>query len=428
MDSTHLMGFAVALGLGLLVGMQREWKNSGTAGVRTFTLITLLGALLVALGEGVAPWATAAGLLGVTSLLVLANLAKIRNGESDLGLTTEAAALVMYGVGAAAGQGLIVPTVVIGGVTAVLLHWKQPIHSFIDSLGESDLKGVFQLALVGLVILPVLPDETYGPYEVLNPYRIWLMVVLIVGISMCAYVVQRILGERTGAMLGGLLGGLISSTATTVSYARRTAGSGDSAIMAAAVIMLASTVVNARALFEIGLVAPELLRFVVLPLGILAAVMIVLCGGLYYWSRGQQIGESGHENPAQLKAAIVFGLLYAAVLFIVAVVKTHFGDRALYAVAVISGLTDMDAITLSTAEMFRDDRIPGSTAWRIIVIAMLANLVFKGGAVAMLGSRKLAWLIALMFGISLAMGISLLMFWPEWAIELPALPEAVETQ
>ena len=417
MDSNVFIELGVALGLGLLVGMQREWKDSGVAGVRTFTLITLLGGLLSNLDEGVAPWAIAAGMLAVAALLVLANLAKLKGGETHLGLTTEAAALLMYGVGAAAGQGLIVPAVVVGGATAVLLHWKQPIHSFIDSMGENDLKGVVQLALIGLVILPILPDETYGPYDVLNPFRIWRMVVLIVGISMCAYVVQRMMGERIGAILGGLLGGLISSTATTVSYARRTASQNDTAWLGALVIMLASTVVNARALFEIGVVAPQLLSHVLPPLAILALVMSVICGALYYFARGQTIEESTNENPAQLTAAIAFGLLYAAILFIVAMVRDLFGDRALYAVAVVSGLTDMDAITLSTAEMYREDRIDGSTSWRIILIAMLANLVFKAGAVAMLGSRKLTWLIALVFGITLAAGIAILIFWPDWTIE-----------
>jgi uncharacterized membrane protein (DUF4010 family) len=424
MDSELLIGLAVSLGLGLLVGLQREWKDSGTAGVRTFTLITLLGALLASFSGNIAPWSIAAGMLGVTSLMVLANIGKVTNGDSEIGLTTETAALLMYSVGAAAGLGMIVPAVVVGGTTAVLLHWKKPLHALIDSLGEHDLKGVFQLVLIGLVILPVLPDETYGPYEVLNPYRIWKMVVLIVGISLCAYVAQRILGNKVGAILGGILGGLISSTATTVSYARRSASQPESAWLAALVIMLASTIVNGRALFEVGVVAPGMLKFVVPPLAILAGTMAILCGVIFFWSRGQEIHDTSQENPAQLKPAIIFGLLYAVILFVVAAVKTHFGDRALYAVAVLSGLTDMDAITLSAAQMFRDERIEGATAWRIIVIAMLANTVFKGGAVAMLGSRKLTLIIAVLFGLTVAVGIAMLLFWPEWTLELPSLPQA----
>jgi uncharacterized membrane protein (DUF4010 family) len=136
MDSERFLGLAVALGLGLLVGMQREWKDSGTAGVRTFTLFSLLGAVIAQHGGAVAPWAVAAGMIAITALLVLANMARLSQGDNDIGLTTEAAALLVYALGAAAGQGHIAPAIVIGGATAVLLHWKQPIHSFIDSIGD----------------------------------------------------------------------------------------------------------------------------------------------------------------------------------------------------------------------------------------------------------------------------------------------------
>lgn len=421
MHSTLLMGLGVALGLGLLVGMQREWKASGIAGVRTFALISLLGAVLSSLNNDIAPWATAAGLLGVTSLLVLANMAKLSREEGDVGLTTEVAALLVYAIGAAAGQGFIIPAVVVGGATAVLLHWKQPIHSFIGSIGEKDFKGIAQLILIGLVILPILPDETYGPYEVLNPYRIWWMVVLIVGISLCAYLAQRALGNRVGTILAGLLGGMISSTATTVSYARRSVSRTDAAAVAALVIMLAGTVVNVRALLEVGVVAPKLLAHVVPPLALLTLGMGILCGGTYFLSRGEKIDGSDPKNPAQLKVAMAFGLLYAVVLVVVAVVKAHFGDKGLYAVAAISGLTDINAITLSTAQLFKQDRIDGALAWRIILIAILSNIVFKTASVALLGTRKLTWLVVLFFGLSLALGVAIFMFWPGWVIELPDL-------
>lgn len=428
MDSNRLMGLAVALGLGLLVGMQREWRASGTAGVRTFALISLLGAVLTQLGEGVAPWAVAAGLIGVVALLIFVNVAKLSKGDDDVGLTTETAAMLIYAVGATAGQGYIAPAVVVGGATAVLLHWKQPIHSFIGSIGESDFRGIAQLVLIGLVILPLLPDETYGPYDVLNPYRIWWMVVLIVGISLCAYLAQRALGNHRGALLGGILGGLVSSTATTISYAKRPASNAGAAWLAALVIMLASTIVNARALLEVGIVAPDLLRWVVLPLLIHMAGMALLCGFPYHYSKQNEMIQPDSQSPAQLKVAIAFGLLYAVVLFVVAVVKDHFGDRALYAVAVVSGLTDINAITLSTAQMFNADRLSGGTAWRIILIAILANLVFKAGAVTVLGSRNVAWRVVCLFGLSLVFGIGILVFWPDWAIELPELPQAAESQ
>lgn len=428
MDSTHLMGLAVALGLGLLIGMQREWKASGIAGVRTFALVSLLGGVTATLTPIVAPWAVAAGLVSVTTLLVLANLAKLSRSDDDIGLTTEVAALLTFAIGASAGQGFIIPAVVVGGATAVLLHWKQPIHSFIDSIGEKDFKGIAQLALIGLVILPILPDETYGPYDVLNPHRIWAMVVLIVGISMSAYLAQRALGERVGAILGGLLGGIISSTAATVSYARQAAGKSTGIGMSALMIVLAGTVVNLRALVEVAVVARPLLSYVTLPLVIMAAGMGLLCALTYYRYQNDEIELTDPKNPAQLKVAMAFGLLYAVVLFAVAVVKTHFGDRALYGVAAISGLTDINAITLSTAELFNQNRLDGGTAWRIILVAILSNIVFKAGAVALLGSRTLTWRVFILFGLSLALGAALLVFWTDWQIHLPESPDSHTSQ
>jgi uncharacterized membrane protein (DUF4010 family) len=428
MDSDLLIGLAVSLGLGLLVGLQREWKDSGTAGVRTFTLITLLGALLSGTGETVAPWAVSAGLLAITALLVLGNIAKMPDGTSKMGLTTEVAALLMYAVGIAAGQGHIVPAIVVGGTTAALLQWKRPIHAFIDSLGERDVRGVVQLALIGLVILPILPDKTYGPYDVLNPHRIWMMVVLIVGISLTAYLIQRSLGNRDGAVLSGLLGGLISSTATAVSYARISKTQTSGVRLAALVIMLSTAVVNIRALFEIAIVAPDLLRNSALPIVAHAIIMAWICLVLYYLSRDETTSEDVEQDPAQLRAAIFFGLLYAVVLLIVAIVKTHFGNSGLYVVAALSGLTDINAITLSTAELFGQQRLGGDAAWRIIFVAILSNLVFKAGAIAVLGSRRLAIWTGIAMGIALITGILIVLLWPDWAIHLPDISHSSDAQ
>ncbi|QDU80070.1 MgtC family protein [Polystyrenella longa] len=411
LSETHL-ALAISFGLGLLVGLQREWKESEIAGIRTFPLITLLGTLTVTLGADQASWLTAAGLVAVAFLLTVANLAKIRAKTFDFGMTTEVAALLMFVVGCALGVGLTGPAVVTAGITAVLLHWKDRLHGIVNSLTGKDLKAVMNLALIGLIILPLLPDETYGPYEVLNPYDIWRMVVLIVGISMVAYVAYKLLGARVGSILGGIFGGLISSTATTVSYARQTKESPELSGLAALVVLIASTIVNIRVLIEIGIVAPNLLRDALIPMVLMLLLMIAECFAMYFPLRNQKTEPPNHDNPAQLKPAIIFGVLYAAVLFIVAAARDIFGEQALYWIAGISGLTDVDAITLSTAKMFNEERIDGTTAWRVILIATMSNLVFKAGAVAMLGSRRLLFYVAISFGIAIAGGVLLLLFWP----------------
>lgn len=401
----------ISLALGLLVGLQRQYSQSEIAGIRTFPLITLLGTTCAILTGDLTSWLMGAAILAVAGLLVIANLAKIKAGENDLGMTTEVAALLMFGVGALVGVQMTGPAVVIAGIVAVLLQWKKSLHGLVGQMTEKDIRGVIHLVLIGLVILPVLPDKTYGPYNVLNPYSIWRMVVLIVGISMTAYVVYKIVGTRAGAIFGGIFGGLISSTATTVSYARQSKGKGNVAAMAALVIMIASTIVNIRVLFEVGVVAPSLLPVAAWPMGLMFLLMTVECLVLMLVFRGKSAEPPEHDNPAQLKPAIIFGALYAVILFAVAAAKDIFGDQALYGIAAISGLTDVDAITLSTANLYNADRVSASTAWRVILIATMSNLVFKAGAVAVLGSRKLLLYVSILFGFTMLGGGALLLWW-----------------
>ncbi len=403
---------AIAVGVGLLVGMQRERKASPIAGIRTFPLITLLGSFSAVLADAFNGWVLAAGFLAVSVMLLVGNLVQLREEEIDPGLTTEMAGLVMFGVGAALVKGYTAPAIAVSGVVAVLLHWKQPLQKFVVKISENDFKAVIQLVLIGLVILPMLPNQTYGWYNVLNPYNIWLMVVLISGISLLAYVAYKLLGARVGAILGGALGGFISSTATTVSVSQQTKAQPDAAPMASLVILIASTVVFGRVLLEIGVVAPEFLPIAAAPLGIIMGLMGVLCVICFPRVRQNRIANPTHNNPAQLKAALIFGGLYAVVLLAVAAAKARFGTGGMYLVAVLSGLTDMDAITLSTAELVKTGRVPTDTGWRVILLAALSNLIFKGGVVALLGSRRLLISIAILFSIALAGGVLLLVLWP----------------
>ncbi|TWT76347.1 MgtC family protein [Planctomycetes bacterium CA13] len=412
------LAIALSLGLGLLVGLQRQWKASEVAGIRTFPLITIFGTLCVLIGRTQGEWTTAVGMISIACLLMVANLLKLQSGKSDPGMTTEVAALMMFGVGAALAVGMYTPAIVITGIVAVLLHWKQRLHGWVTRIGEADLRGLINLVLIALVILPVLPDKTYGPYQVLNPYKIWLMVVLIVGISLVAFVLYKILGAGVGAILGGVLGGLISSTATTVSYARQTKGNPSVSSIAALVIVIASTIVNVRVLGEVAIVSPALFRAAVLPIAVILGVMSVECLVLFAVLRRSETELPQHDNPSQLKPAIVFGGLYAVVLFVVAAAKHHFGNEALYVIAMISGLTDVDAITLSTAKIFQDGELQAGIAWRVIVIATMSNLVFKAAAVAFLGSRRLFVYVAILFVITLVVSVALLLYWPDFELPL----------
>jgi len=407
-----VQNLAIALGLGLLVGVERERASAGVAGVRTFALITMLGAMAGSVPEAARPGALAVALAGVVALLVTGNMIASRAGRGDPGMTTEIAAVLMFTVGAALAGGLRVIATVVAGVVALLLHWKKPLHTLVARLGEADVQAVMRLVLIGLVILPVLPDRTFGPYGVLNPFRIWLMVVLIVGISLASYVAWRLFGARTGTLLGGALGGLISSTAATVGYARRTRHSPSDASAAAVMILVASTIVFARVLFEVAVVAPEHLLTLGAPilamLGIMAGISVA------FWSRTRTAldVQDAAEPPSDLRAAIVFGLLYGAVLVAIAFAREHAGTGGLYAVAALSGLTDVDAITLSTSQLVSAGRLEVATGWRLILVGAMANLLFKGGAVAVLGHRRLTVRVAMLFGIAVIGGLSILAIWP----------------
>lgn len=412
MDSPFVQ-LAVAAALGMLVGMQRERASSAMAGVRTFTLIALAGAVSALLNLSLGPWVLIIGLLGVIAMIIMSNLVSLFSEEKpDPGMTTEAAALVMFLLGALVVVGPMVVAVVCTGAVALLLHFKEPLHKTIRLIGEKEIHAVMQFVLIALVILPVLPDKTYGPLDVLNPYKIWLMVVLIVGISLVAYAAVKILGSRVGALLAGVLGGLISSTATTVSYARKSREVPEASGLATAIVLIASTIVFGRILIEAAIVAPGVIWQIAPPLLTVAAMMGVLGIISFFFTHRAAPPIPLQGEPSELKTAIVFGALYAVILFAVALSKKHFGDTGLYIVAAISGLTDMDAITLSTANLIKDGTLESTTGWRLILVASMANIIFKGWAVMMLGSAALRRNIVFNFGLVLIGATAVLILWP----------------
>jgi uncharacterized membrane protein (DUF4010 family) len=403
---------AVAIGLGLLVGLQRERMHPTVAGIRTFALITVLGTVAAQLSQSFGGWIVAAGLIAAGALVLSGKQEAIRGGLEDPGLTTEFTALVMYGVGALVVVGPMAVPVVLGGTVALLLHFKEELHRFAGRLGEEDLKAIMQFVLVALVILPVLPDRAFGPYGVLNPYQIWWMVVLIVGLSLGGYVAYKLFGTGAGAVLSGVLGGMISSTATTVSYARRTREASEVCRLAALVVMIASSVVYARLLVEIAVVAPRSFLALAPPIGIMLGISVVLSLAAWFVGRDGEPVRSPQGNPAQLKSALAFGVLYALVLLAVAFARGRFGTAGLYTVAGLSGLTDMDAITLSTARLVDSGAVAAGDGWRAILLASFSNLVFKAGIVAVLGSWRLFGRIAVLFGLALAGGAVVWWLWP----------------
>jgi uncharacterized membrane protein (DUF4010 family) len=427
-----LITLTLSLGLGLLVGLQRERKGEALAGIRTFALITLLGTLSALLGRslapGAAPWILAAGAIALATLLGIGGLIKSRLPEQrhDIGLTTEIAALLMYALGAYLVDGDQRIAVVLGGAVALLLHWKDPLHGFVRKMGDRDVSAIMQFVLVALVIFPVLPNADMGPHGVFNPYKIWLVVVLIVSMSLAGYVLAKFLPPSVGSFVGGAVGGLISSTAATVSYARRSRDNPDAATLALQAIMTANTVSVLRVIVLLALFAAGVLRSLIVPIALMAGAMALLTLATLFLNRpdGKQLEKDGTGNPAELKSALTFGILYALVKFAVAWGKATFGAGALYAIGALSGLTDMDAITLSISEMAQKQGLSPTIAWRVIILAVMSNLVFKGGTVMVLGAPRLKTRAAAFFLAAIAAGGAILLLYPAAAGAAPSAAAA----
>jgi uncharacterized membrane protein (DUF4010 family) len=320
----------------------------------------------------------------------------------------------MYAVGALLVVGPTSVAIAVGGGVAVLLQYKPEMHRFAQRLGDEDLRAVMQFVLITCIILPVLPDKAMDHFGVLNPFKTWLIVVFIVGLSLPGYIIYKFFGSKAGIILGGILGGAISSTATTVSYSRQARRDPLAIPSVAIVIMIASTVAFVRVLIAVAVFAPTFLPQVAAPVLILTVLTLLPSLGLWLCVRRKLAAMPPQQNPTELRSAVGFGIMYSVVLFCLAAARQYFPGQGLYVVAGISGLTDMDAITLSTAKMSLTDSALLHDGWRLIVLAALANLVSKAILAGILGGRKLLIEMALLFSIPLAGGTAVLLLWPSF--------------
>ena len=409
----HVQAFAISLALGLLMGLERERKPDPKAGLRTFALVAMFGCLSALIAErtgGV--WMVAIGLLAVAAMMIAAVTIDPPD-DGDPPTTSIIALMICYGLGAAVwyGHGALATMVAIA--TTALLYFKAQLHGITRALTHTDLISILQFAALSFVILPILPNTDFGPFDTFNPHQIWWMVVLISGVSLAGYAALRIAGSQHGAPMIGFFGGLVSSTATTMVFARHARGEPELARTATVVILLANLMVMLRLLLVSAVVAPKLLGSLVLVLGVgltmgMAATMLGWRGLL----QGSALPMPEVRNPTELKTALTFGLLYAAVLFLAAWLEDIAGSKGLYAVALASGLTDVDAITLSSLRLHNQDKLSDQQAVVSIALATLANLAFKSGLVVSIGGAALAWrtlpgLAAVAVGIGIGMMVLL---------------------
>jgi uncharacterized membrane protein (DUF4010 family) len=386
-----LEAFATALGIGLLVGMERERRPDSAAGLRTFALVAMLGCLFALLTEKTGgPWMLVVGLLVISVAMVASNFSA-QQEEKFRGFTSEAAIIITYGLGAAVWFGYATLAVMLAIATTVLLYFKAELRNISEKMTPKDINSILQFAVLSLVILPILPSQDYGPYNALNPRQIWWMVVLISGLALSGYLALRIVGARHGAALLGIFGGLASSTATTMMFSRHARELGHLVRMAAIVILIANVMVMIRLGLVSSVVAPALITqiAIVFACGIVPGVVM----SLYGWKILNAAGELPMpevKNPTELRTAISFGLLYAVVLLASAWLQDIAGNKGLYIVALASGLTDADASVLSTLRMFNLEKISSGEAVIAVTLALMANLAFKIGLVITIGGGKLA--------------------------------------
>lgn len=390
-----LLDLATALAAGLLIGTERGWSARDTeesqlaAGIRTFGLVGLLGGLAALLAQhlGIGAWIA---MLVMVGLHALAGYIGDQRRNGDLGMTSEIALLLTFLLGSLA----LVETraLAAGGavVIALLLSLKQDLHGALRRLSEAELSGALKLLFISLVLLPALPNQGYGPWQAFNPYATWWMVVLIAGIGFAAYVAVRLIGTRHGLVVSALLGGLVSSTAMTITLARLRNGPSLRALLACG-LLATSALMFPRVLLEVGIVNPQLLSPLLLPLGL--AMLVYSAGAFFYYrAAGRElIGnvEAPLKNPFELGPALRFALLLVVVLFLVEAAQHWLGDVGIYLVSLLSGMTDVDAITLSLARSARGE-LAGEIAIRGIYLAAFANSLVKAVLIMLIGGRELA--------------------------------------
>lgn len=406
----------ISLALGLLVGLQRQWADSPLGGIRTFSLISVLGTVCALLADNYeSPYGAliiAMGFLGTMAIMMTPRFSTANQAafKQHRGLSSEFSMLLLYISGIIVHTGPIWLATAITGMIAVILQSKFKLHKIASRFSEKELKAIMQFVLIALVIFPIIPNRTIDTFQVINPHEIWLMVVLIVGISLVAYIIYKFYGEKSGVLIGGILGGAISSTAATLAAAKEPKKTRLGIEQNVLIILIAWTILYIRIFIEIFVVAPNF-KMAWAPLGILFTVSI--SSTFWFWKKLKGVKQemSPPNNPAEFKTAFIFAILYSAILLAISIAKQKFGNQGLTVVAILSGMADMDAITLSTSKLAESGKLLVQEAWNIIIIAIISNVFFKGILTLIFGGKSFFKMLLLPWLITLGTGFLLFFFW-----------------
>jgi uncharacterized membrane protein (DUF4010 family) len=412
-DAERFVSLAVSLGVGFLIGLQREQSaanqrvsdRSLLGGVRTYPLVALVGALGVLLSARFGAWIVVAGFVSFMVPLGLAYADDLRH-ERDRGLTSEVALVLTFllgclataeGVAGSLKERLLLCASLAVAVTA-LLSYKDPLHKLAARVSRDDLYSTVKFGILALVVLPLLPDKGYGPYQALNPAKIGLVVVLIAGMSFCGYVAVRLLGPGKGLGVTGLLGGLVSSTAVTLSFSGRAKREPQASKACALGVILASTIMGLRVIVLVTILNRGLTIPVALPLGALTLAGAAAAAVLYVSSRKDGLGAENVQfsNPFEIGSALKFGLLFTVVLVVSKAATQAWGVPGSYLAALIAGTTDVDAVTVSLSHLAPAE-LPLQKASLAIFIAAATNTIVKAGIAVGLGGWSYGWRVLAAF-------------------------------
>jgi uncharacterized membrane protein (DUF4010 family) len=401
---------AVALAVGFLIGVERGWEKressegSRVSGVRTYGLLGLLSGVMGLLSQQLGGMLLGFSFLGIAGALTAAHVVYVQR-TPDVSITSLVAGLLAFALGAMVGLGYVMESSATAVVTTLLLGFKPALHGWLRALRREEIRAGIELLLISVVLLPILPNQGYGPWLALNPYEIWWMVVLIAGISFCGYFAMRVAGPGTGAILTGLFAGLASSTALTLHFSRLTRHQPEMARMLAPGILIACGTMYPRIVLVSIMVNQEMLTALLLPAGLMT--LIVYAAGFWQlWRRGDSVAEepAALQNPLELASALRFGLLLVAILLLAEALKRYAGQAGIFLLAAISGIADVDAITLSLGRMSALD-LPLQTAVTGIVIASAINSLVKASMAVTIGSRALGVRVAAPLVIAAAAGL-----------------------
>lgn len=391
---TILKGLAVVVFIGMLIGLEREYARNKDekifAGIRTFPLIGLYGFTSALISSITENWAYAIFFIGFAGLSIAAYYSSAKDGK--VGGTSEVSSFIVFILGSLVYWGYILLPVVIAIIITMFLSLKIQLHSFVGKVNAADIYATLKLAIITLIILPILPDKTFGPFDVLNPRLIWYMVIFVSGISFVGYIFIKLLGKDRGIIVTSLLGGLVSSTALTYSLTKKSKIEEPLSFNYGLGVITASSMMFLRVLLIIAILNSELAVPLFIPLVIFALAGII--ASIVFYKKNINIPEAAIElkNPFELKSAFVFGIIFGLTIFLAKAAQIYFGDQGLYAASALAGFSSVDAISISISRLFGSN-ITLLVAMKAILFATISNTVIKMSISSFWGSNILKYVV-----------------------------------